>query len=125
MPTYRRARCGVVPIGTGPFNSWSSRPNEHIKVTRNPDYWKPARPYLDGIRIHDPSQNASTADPGIASGKVDMTFPYSVTQPAAKRRQGSDAACVVRDVITGLYRSLIVNREKAAVRQRRFAAGDG
>ena len=37
------------PIGTGPFKFVEFRPNERIRVTRNPDYWKKARPYLDGI----------------------------------------------------------------------------
>src|SRR6516225_8096945 len=46
------------PIGTGPFKFVEYKPNEDIKVTRNPDYWKPGRPYLDGIEytiIKDPS----------------------------------------------------------------------
>jgi peptide/nickel transport system substrate-binding protein len=30
------------PIGTGPFKFVSYRPNEAIRLTRNPDYWKPA-----------------------------------------------------------------------------------
>src|SRR5207244_5842454 len=37
------------PIGTGPFKFVEFKPNEAIRVTRNPDYWKPGRPYLDGI----------------------------------------------------------------------------
>src|SRR5437588_7956686 len=37
------------PIGTGPFKSVEFKPNQSITVTRNPDYWKPGRPYLDGI----------------------------------------------------------------------------
>src|ERR1700738_3469870 len=37
------------PIGTGPFKFVAFKPNEYIKVTRNPDYWKKDRPYLDGI----------------------------------------------------------------------------
>src|SRR5208283_4979002 len=28
------------PIGTGPFKFVEFKPNEYIKVTRNPDYWK-------------------------------------------------------------------------------------
>jgi peptide/nickel transport system substrate-binding protein len=39
------------PIGTGPFKFVEFRPNEHIKLTRNPDYWKPGLPYLDGIEV--------------------------------------------------------------------------
>src|SRR5438128_1591711 len=37
------------PIGTGPFKFVEFKPNKMIRVTRNPDYWKPGRPYLDGI----------------------------------------------------------------------------
>src|SRR6516164_1208256 len=36
------------PIGTGPFKFVEFKPNESITVTRNPDYWKKGRPYLDG-----------------------------------------------------------------------------
>jgi peptide/nickel transport system substrate-binding protein len=34
------------PIGTGPFKFVEFKPNEGIKLVRNPDYWKPGRPYL-------------------------------------------------------------------------------
>jgi peptide/nickel transport system substrate-binding protein len=37
------------PIGTGPFKFVGFKPNEYIEVTRNQAYWKPDRPYLDGI----------------------------------------------------------------------------
>src|SRR5262249_1736415 len=37
------------PIGTGPFKFVEFKPNEGIKLTKNPSYWKPGRPYLDGI----------------------------------------------------------------------------
>ena len=37
------------PIGTGPFKFVEFKPNEGIKVVRNPAYWKPGRPYLDAI----------------------------------------------------------------------------
>jgi peptide/nickel transport system substrate-binding protein len=33
------------PIGTGPFKFVEFKPNESIKVAKNPDYWKPGRPY--------------------------------------------------------------------------------
>jgi peptide/nickel transport system substrate-binding protein len=50
------------PIGTGPFKFVEFKPNEDVKVTRNPDYWKKDRPYLDGIEytiIQDPSTATS------------------------------------------------------------------
>src|SRR5689334_23617925 len=37
------------PIGTGPFKFVEFKPNEVIRVTKNPDYWREGRPYLDGI----------------------------------------------------------------------------
>ena len=43
------AEMRTAPIGTGPFKFVSFKANESIKVERNPDYWKPGRPYLDGI----------------------------------------------------------------------------
>src|SRR6516225_8868542 len=39
----------VKPIGTGPFKFVEFKQNESIKITRNEDYWKKDRPYLDGI----------------------------------------------------------------------------
>jgi peptide/nickel transport system substrate-binding protein len=39
------------PLGTGPFKFVEYKPNRSIKVTRNPDYWKPGRPYLDASNI--------------------------------------------------------------------------
>ena len=41
------------PIGTGPFKFAEFKPNEYIRVEKNPDYWKPGRPYLDGDRMDD------------------------------------------------------------------------
>src|SRR5438132_13406233 len=32
------------PIGTGPFKFVEYKPNELIRLIRNPDYWKPGRP---------------------------------------------------------------------------------
>ena len=40
------------PIGTGPFKFVEFKPNEVVRTARNPDYWKPGRPYLDGIEWH-------------------------------------------------------------------------
>jgi len=32
------------PIGTGPYKFVEFKPNQSIKVARNPDYWKPGKP---------------------------------------------------------------------------------
>src|SRR5271169_5000039 len=71
------------PIGTGPFKFIEFKPNEYIKVARNPDYWKKDRPYLDGIE-YTIIRNLSTAVLAFVAGKFDMTFAYSVTEPLLK-----------------------------------------
>ena len=84
------------PIGTGPFKFVEYKPGQSIKVARNPDYWKPGRPYLDGIE-YTIIASRSTAILAFAAGKFDMTFPYEVSIPLVKdvRRQDPRAICKV------------------------------
>src|SRR5713226_8922102 len=59
------------PIGTGPFKFVEYKPNEHIKTVRNPDYWKPGRPYLDAIETTIIA-DTSTRHLAFLAGKFDM-----------------------------------------------------
>jgi peptide/nickel transport system substrate-binding protein len=61
------------PIGTGPFKFVEFKPNEYIKVTRNLDYWKPDRPYLDGIE-YTIIRNRSTAVLAFIPGSSTRRF---------------------------------------------------
>ena len=99
------------PIGTGPFKFVAFKPNEYIKVVRNPSYWKKDRPFLDGIE-YTIIKNLSTAVLALVSGKFDMAFPYSLTVPLLKdvKSQMPQASCTMGPV--GLNRALIVNRDK-------------
>jgi peptide/nickel transport system substrate-binding protein len=84
------------PIGTGPFKFVEFKPNQSIKVVRNPDYWKPGRPYLDAMEWTI-IPNRSTAILAFIAGQFDMTFPYEVTIPMLKdvRSQMPQAVCEV------------------------------
>jgi peptide/nickel transport system substrate-binding protein len=66
------------PIGTGPFKFVEYRGNQGIKVTRNPNYWKPGLPYLDGIEFTI-IPNRSTAILAFVAGSFDLFFPYELT----------------------------------------------
>ena len=71
------------PIGTGPFKFVEFKPNQSIKVVKNPDYWKKGLPYLDAIEwTIIPSR--STQLLAFVAGKFDMTFPYKLTVPMLK-----------------------------------------
>src|SRR6516165_2063210 len=98
------------PIGTGPFKFVEFEPNQSIRVTRNPDYWKPDRPYLDGVD-YTIIRNLSTALLAFIAGNLDMTWPYSVTLPLLKdvQSQASEAICEVAP--NNVSSNLIVNRD--------------
>ena len=99
------------PIGTGPFKFVEFKPNELIKVARNPDYWKPGRPYLDGIE-YTIVPNRSTAILAFVAGKFDMTWPYILTVPLLKdiKNQAPQAICELRT--QNGTTNLLVNRDK-------------
>jgi ABC-type oligopeptide transport system substrate-binding subunit len=86
------------------------KPNEGIKLVRNSDYWKPGRPYLDGIE-YTIIPNRSTAILAFIAGKFDLTFPYEVTVPLLKdvRAQAPQAVCEL--VSTNASTNLLVNRQ--------------
>src|SRR6201988_1866916 len=99
------------PIGTGPFKFVEFKPNEYIKVARNPDYWKKERPYLDGVE-YTIIPNRSTAILSFIAGKFDITFPFEVSIPLLKdiKTQAPQAIC---DLAPGnASTNLIVNRDK-------------
>jgi len=97
------------PIGTGPFKFVEFRPNEYIKLTRNPDYWKPDRPYLDAIDftiIRDPA----TAVLAFIAGKFDVVGGLSPPMVKDIMSQLPDSNC---DEAPGtINRHLIINRDK-------------
>jgi peptide/nickel transport system substrate-binding protein len=98
------------PIGTGPFKFVEFKQNESIKLTRNTDYWRKDRPYLDGIEFTI-IPNRSTAILAFIAGQFDMTFPTEVTIPLLKdvKAQDPKAVCVVAP--TNVNTNLIVNRD--------------
>ena len=81
------------PIGTGPFKFVEFKPNESIKLARNAEYWKPDRPYLDGIE-YTIIRNVSTAVLAFVSGKFDVTF-GGLTVPLTREitNQSPQAIC--------------------------------
>jgi len=84
------------PVGTGPFKFVEYKPNQGIKIARNPDYWKPGRPYLDGVE-YTIIPNRSTALLAFIAGKFDMTFPNEVTVPLLNdvKAQSPQAVCQI------------------------------
>src|SRR6266478_5337108 len=100
------------PIGTGPFKFVEYKPNEYIKLAKNPDYWKPGRPYLDAIEWTI-IPNRSTQTLAFIAGTFDMTFPYEATVQSIRdiKSQVPEAICELTP--TPVAFNLLVNRDAA------------
>src|SRR6266436_437998 len=99
------------PIGTGPFKLVEFKPNESIKLIRNPEYWKPSRPYLDALE-YTIIRNVSTAMLTFVSGKLDITFGgLSVPLTRDVKTQAPQAFCELNP--TNVSRNLVINPDAA------------
>ena len=104
------------PVGTGPFKFAEFKMNESIKLVKNPDYWKPGLPYLDGIE-YTIIADRSTRMLSFVAGKFDMTLPLDVTVPLLKniKKDAPQALCTMRS--TGVCRQPDGQSREAAVRR--------
>jgi len=110
-----------MPIGTGPFMVKSFEAGKMIRLVRNPNYFKPGRPYLDGIEMPIIS-SPSTRKLAFAAGDTDIYNP-SATLLAEVKSSVPDAICEVG--LSYAYTQLIINRNVAPfndVRVRRALA---
>ena len=99
------------PVGTGPFMLAEFKTNEIIRLVKNPNYWKPGRPYLDAIEMPIIA-NRSTAMLAFQAGKLDMTFPTEVTVPLMRDIKSQMPKVVCHFGPMNVNENLIVNREK-------------
>ena len=99
------------PIGTGPFKFVEFKPNEVVRTARNPDYWKPGRPYLDGIEW-DIIKDIATRNLTFIAGKYDISSPYGTTVPLLDEVKSQAPQAVCELTSTNVSRNVILNPEK-------------
>jgi peptide/nickel transport system substrate-binding protein len=104
------AQMRTKPIGTGPFKFVEFKQNEYIRLTKNPNYWKQGKPYLDGVEWTI-VRSRSTRVLGFIAGEFDMTFPVDITVPLLKdiQSQRPQATCEMQP--TNVSTNLLVNRK--------------
>src|SRR5229473_632763 len=102
------AQMRLHPIGTGPFKFIEFRPNEVIKQAKNPDYWKPGRPYLNAIE-YPIIKDVSTRLLAFIAGKTD--FYPAVTIPQLKDVQAQARQAVCDMYSANVSRNMLVNRD--------------
>src|SRR5919204_1580598 len=76
-----------VPVyaGTGPFRHKSLEPGVVRKLERNPDYWNPEVPYLDGIEIYHLDVGPKT---GAACLAHTIDFCFAIDPVSEKKAKG-------------------------------------
>ena len=80
-------------VGTGPFKLVSYEPDRLIVVERNPNYYDPARPYLDRIEVQ-VFPDISAEGSAMIAGNIDI---ISTLQPTEYLRlDGNDGVNVLR-----------------------------
>lgn len=68
--------------GTGPFMVEEFRPNQIVRLKRNPNYWRPGLPYLDEI-VYRVADDINTRATMLAAGDVDIA--REISYPDAAR----------------------------------------
>ena len=115
------------PIGTGPFKFVEFKRGDSIRLTRNPDYFKKGRPYLDEITFKIVESQA-TRLLAFQTGDFDITFPSDVHVPLFKDLKDAHAEGDLRDGHHRHADDAAGQPPESAVRQgrgsRRAVAGD-
>jgi peptide/nickel transport system substrate-binding protein len=99
------------PIGTGPFKFVTFEANNVIRLEKNPDYWRPGQPYLDGVEIRIIG-NRSTRILAFNANEFDITFVADVTAPLVGDVMSRSPKAQCELVPTGVSTNLLVNRTK-------------
>src|SRR6266571_731228 len=78
---------------------------------QDPDYWKPGRPYLDGIEWHI-MPDVATRNLSFIAGRFDISSPYGTTIPLLEEVKSQAPQAVCKLTATNVSRNLILNRDK-------------
>jgi len=75
------------PVGSGPFVVQKWVRGQHLTLARNKHYWRPGKPYLDGVEF-DYIVNDNTRILALQSGQVDVaeSIPFSQVDTLNKGR---------------------------------------
>lgn len=103
-PSELRTRC----VGTGPFKLKEYRPGELIEMVRNPDYFIPGRPYLDGIRFVIIKERG-TRMAALQAGRLDVMMPQEGTKTAAEQLKRAVPSLVVIQTSQNINDNILVN----------------
>jgi peptide/nickel transport system substrate-binding protein len=106
-PAEHRTRC----VGTGPFRLREYRRGEFIEYEKNPAYFVPGRPYLDGLRYLIIADRA-TRSAALQSGRVDAAFPGEGRKALVDQIRAAVPSLRVAVVGQNVYDNLLMNTRR-------------
>ena len=103
--TPRGIDAAKTPIGTGPFKFVSYTPGDRLVVTKNPDYFEPGMPKLDGAELRViPEMSVKVA--ALQAGDIDVVWDLPLDQV---KTLSSNTALRVDSVPTASWDGAIMN----------------
>lgn len=103
-----RQRC----VGTGPFRQKEYLRGQLIELERNPSYFIPDRPYLDGIR-YTIIRERGTRLAALQAGRIEAFLPLEMTKAMADAARAQAPSLVVTEVGQNGSDNVILNHKRA------------
>jgi peptide/nickel transport system substrate-binding protein len=95
-------------VGTGPYRLRQFAPGVRTVVSRNPNFWKPGRPYLDEIELIGIPDEVSRVN-ALLSGDVQL---INAVNPRSTRRVAATGRHGLLQTRSGLYTDLIMRQDQ-------------
>jgi peptide/nickel transport system substrate-binding protein len=102
--------------GCGPYRCRVFNPGVRTILSRNPNYWKHGRPYLDEIELIGIPDEVSRVN-ALLSGDVQLV---NAINPRSTRRIGASGRYGVLETRSGLYTNLIMRQDRAPTNHPNF-----
>src|SRR5439155_1289629 len=98
-------------VDTGPFRFKKYERGQMVELERNPDYFVPGRPYLDGIRYTIIGERG-TRLAALQAGRLDAFVPLDVTKTMAESLKKSAPSLVITEVGQNGSDNVILNHKR-------------
>jgi peptide/nickel transport system substrate-binding protein len=102
-----RQRC----VGTGPFRLKEYSRGQMVELERNPDYFVPNRPFLDGIRYPIITERG-TRMAALQSGQLDVSVPLEMTRLMSETLKKNVPSLVVSETGQNGSDNVILNHKR-------------
>ena len=103
-----RQRC----VGTGPFRLKEYVRGQVVEMGRNPDYFVPGRPYLDGIRYPIITERG-TRLAALQAGRLDVSVPLEMTKVMAEAVRAAAPSLIVTVIGQNGSDNVVLNHKRA------------